>query len=135
MYLLLLGENAVTYLPISFMIAGTYGDDRTGLHQVFSQFRSKNFYLYCLLWQYGLQSFQTGDTKLERFLPKNQHTKRKLLNFEFWINSKLSKKIGHHFSDKIFYILVLSKNVNNKKCAPKLVFFDEKKTEKDFDDF
>ena len=38
-----------------------------------------------LLWQYGLWSFQTGDTKLERFLPKNQHTKRKLLNFEFWV--------------------------------------------------
>ena len=43
------------------------------------------------LWQYGLWSFQTGDTKLERFLPKNQHTQRKLLNFEFWINGELSK--------------------------------------------
>ena len=29
------------------------------------------------LWQYGLWSFQTGGTKLERFLPKNQHTQRK----------------------------------------------------------
>jgi hypothetical protein len=29
-----------------------------------------------------------GDTKLERFLPKNQHTQMKLLNFEFWINVK-----------------------------------------------
>ena len=29
------------------------------------------------VWQYGLWSFQTGDTKLERFLPKNQHTQRK----------------------------------------------------------
>ena len=38
------------------------------------------------LWQYGLWSFQTGGTKLEIFLPKNQHTQRKLLNFEFWIN-------------------------------------------------
>ena len=27
-------------------------------------------------------SFQTGGTKLERFLPKNQPTQRKLLNFE-----------------------------------------------------
>ena len=27
-----------------------------------------------VLWQYGLWSFQTGGTKLERFLPKNQHT-------------------------------------------------------------
>ena len=43
------------------------------------------------LWQYGLWSFQKGDTQLERFLSKNQHTKRKLLNFEFWINGELSK--------------------------------------------
>ena len=40
------------------------------------------------VWQYGLWSFQMGDTKLERFLPKNPHTQRKLLNFEFWINVK-----------------------------------------------
>ena len=33
------------------------------------------------LWQYGLWSFQTGGKKLERFLPKNQHSQRKLLNF------------------------------------------------------
>ena len=38
-----------------------------------------------------LWSFQTRNTKLERFLPKNQHTQRKLLNFEFWINGELSK--------------------------------------------
>ena len=31
--------------------------------------------------EYGLSSFQVGDTKLERFLPKNQHAQRKLLNF------------------------------------------------------
>ena len=38
------------------------------------------------MWQYGLWRFQTEDTKLERFLLKNQHTQRKSLNFEFWIN-------------------------------------------------
>ena len=32
-----------------------------------------------------------GSTKLETFLPKNQHTQSKLLNFEFWINRELSK--------------------------------------------
>ena len=32
------------------------------------------------VWQYGLWSFLTGGTKLEIFLPKNQHTQRK---FEF----------------------------------------------------
>ena len=38
---------------------------------------------------YGLCCFQTGDTKFERFLPKNQHTQRKVLNFENWINEVL----------------------------------------------
>ena len=42
----------------------------------------------------------TGDTKLEGYLPKNQHTQRKLLNFVFWINGELSK-IGHQFSNKV----------------------------------
>ena len=51
----------------------------------------------CELWQYGLWSFQTGGTKLERFLPKNQYTQRKLLNFENWVSGEVSK-IGHHFS-------------------------------------
>ena len=43
------------------------------------------------LWQYGLWSFQAGGTKLERFLPKNQNTQRKLLNFENWVNGEVSK--------------------------------------------
>ena len=51
----------------------------------------------CIIWQYGLWSFQTGGTKLERCLPKNQHTQKKLLNFENWVNGEVSK-IGHHFS-------------------------------------
>ena len=35
--------------------------------------------------------FSYGGYKVERFLTKNQHTQRKLLNFEFWINGELSK--------------------------------------------
>ena len=50
----------------------------------------------CAIWQYGLWSFQMGGKKLERFLPKNQHTQRKLLNFENWVNGEVSK-IEHHF--------------------------------------
>ena len=65
-----------------------------------------------------------GATKLERFLHKNQHTQRKLLNFEFWINGELSK-IGHHFCNNLIQKLSLSKKVSNKKCAPKLVFFNQ----------
>ena len=34
--------------------------------------------------------------EFSRFLPKNQHTERKLLNFENWVNGEVSK-IGHHF--------------------------------------
>ena len=41
-------------------------------------------------------SFQAADTKLERFLPKNQHTQRKSLNFENWYNGE-GAKIGHYF--------------------------------------
>jgi hypothetical protein len=37
--------------------------------------------------------------KIRKIFHKNQHTQRKLLNFEFWINGELSK-IGHHFSNK-----------------------------------
>ena len=37
--------------------------------------------LQARVWQYGLWSFQAGGTTLERFLQKNQHTQRKLLNF------------------------------------------------------
>ena len=40
------------------------------------------------LWQYGLWSFQTGGKKLERFLPKNQHTQTKNLNFENWTSGE-----------------------------------------------
>ena len=67
--------------------------------------------------------FSSGGTKLERFLPKNQHTQRKLLNFENWCCGKLS--IGHHFGNSDLKIDVI-KNVNSKKFAPKLVFFNEK---------
>ena len=53
--------------------------------------------IHYTVWQYGLWSFQTGGTKLERFLPKNQHTQRKLLNFENWVSGEVSK-IEHYFS-------------------------------------
>ena len=41
--------------------------------------------------------FQTGGIRLERILPKNQHTQKKLLNFENWVNWEVSK-IEHDFS-------------------------------------
>ena len=37
--------------------------------------------------------FSNGGTKLERFLPKNQHTQRKFLNFANWVNGGGVKSI------------------------------------------
>ena len=42
---------------------------------------AKLFFGYYGLWQYGLLNFEVEDIKLEIFLPKNQHTQRKLLIF------------------------------------------------------
>ena len=38
-----------------------------------------------------VMEFSNGGTKLEKILPKNQHTQRKLLNFENWVNGEVSK--------------------------------------------
>ena len=72
-----------------------------------------------------MSSFHEGGTKLDRFLPKDQHIQKKLLNFENWFSGELSN-MGHYFrkqrDSKINVI---------KKCAPKLTFFNEKKMVKD----
>ena len=39
----------------------------------------------------GVVEFSSGGTKLEIFLHKNQHTQKKLLNFENWVNGEVSK--------------------------------------------
>ena len=66
-------------------------------YHIYSKFSSKiNEIRYKYLWQYGLWIFQTEVTKLERFLPMNQHTQGKLLHFENWVNGEVSR-IGHHF--------------------------------------
>ena len=67
------------------------------------------FSLVFLLWKYGLWSFSSRGYKIRIYFAKNQHTLRKLLNFEFWINSELSK-IVHHFSNKVIQKLILSKS-------------------------
>ena len=65
----------------------------------------------CTLCQDGKWSFQTGDTKLERFLPKIQRTQQKLLNFEFWINDELTKvpkfDVQNFSMSKIIWIFLI----------------------------
>ena len=62
-----------------------------------------NLTLFATCSQYGNMGCRVfkGGTKLERFLPKNLHTQRKLLNFENWCNGDPSK-IGDHFSNEVF---------------------------------
>ena len=45
-----------------------------------------------------------GGTKLERFLPKNQHTQRKLLKFKNWVNGEISKRAKIWLSKSILYV-------------------------------
>ena len=82
----------------------------------------------------GCGVFKRGVQNQKDFCLRINILKEKLLNFEFWINGEVSK-IGYHFRNKIFQILILSNNVKNKRFAPKLIFFNEKKIEKDSDDF
>jgi hypothetical protein len=91
------------------------------------------------LWQYESWSFQTRGTTLKRFLPKNQHSQRKLLNFENWVNGQVSKsakkcqkvpKFNFHsqFSMskiiRIFLIFFSLKNINLGAHFLLLTFFD-----------
>ena len=46
-----------------------------------------------------------------------------------------SSKIGHDFSNKVVLKLMLSINHFYKKCASKQLFFNEKKIQKDSNDF
>ena len=45
-----------------------------------------------------------GGTILERFLPKNQHAQKKLLNFVKWCNVEVSKCAKIWLSKSIFYV-------------------------------
>ena len=84
----------------------------------FSDLIHVNNWQDCIIWQYWLWSFQTEDTILDRFLPKNQHTQRKLLNFEFWVNGELSKNAKIWLSKSIFY-------VNNHPNLSQFFFIEE----------
>ena len=58
--------------------------------------------------------FQAGGWKLERFLSKNQHTKKSLLNFDNWCDGELSKKWDTILENEVIKKLTLSKKVQNK---------------------
>ena len=75
--------------------------------------------------------FLGGDTKLKRFLPKNQHTKRKLLNFDNWCNREVVKVPKFDFQSSfskskiigIFLIFFSLKNISLGAHFLLLTFF------------
>ena len=52
-----------------------------------------------------------GGKKLGRFLLKNQHTQRKILNFETWISSSLQKSEFLKLIILIFHVKKLRKKI------------------------
>ena len=56
------------------------------------------------IWHFRLWSFQGRDTKLERFLAKNQLYSNEITNFENWSNGELSKSTNIWLSKSIFYV-------------------------------
>ena len=72
------------------------------------------------LWQYRLWSFQTGDTKLKRFLPKNQHTQRKLLKFENWCNGEVLKSAKIPPLENSTTRIAINRNFGNLKAPSHL---------------
>ena len=60
--------------------------------------------------------FSSGGSKLERFLPKNQHTQRKLLNFKNWCSGEVSKRAKIWLSKSIF-------NVKNHRNLSQFFFW------------
>ena len=47
--------------------------------------------IFSSLWQYGLLSFKAGDTKLERFWSKDEHTQRKWFNLRIGVVASCQK--------------------------------------------
>ena len=91
-------QDCCDYIRVESQFTNDFLGGLNNLNEILSgQSSLLTYYIYNHLWQCGLWSFQTEGTKLERFLPKSQHTRRKLLNFENWVSGEVSK-IGHHFS-------------------------------------
>ena len=84
--------------------------------QLTTQYLSHSLYIGTVISQLLLSSgrfisFLAG--WLVGWEPTNQHTQRKLLNFENWVIGEVSK-MGHHFRKQSDSKIDVIKNVNNK---------------------
>ena len=105
-------------------------------------------YLYCIVKHFNLITSQLFSTivwpQWWSFADVSQQgvdfsKKISKIGIIFWFDfhrcSHGPSKIRRHFRNKSRSILKLSKNVFYKKCGPKLIFFSEKKIQKDSNDF
>ena len=68
-----------------------------------------------ILYYYGNTGggvFKKGGTKLERFLLKNQHTQRKSLNFENWVNNGEVSKVQTFYQNSTFKVNFLCQKLS-----------------------
>jgi hypothetical protein len=70
-----------------------------------------------------VEEFSSRGTKLERFLPRINITKGNYLTLRIGLTGRC-QKLGIILGNKVISKLMLSKNVNNKKCGPKIIFFN-----------
>ena len=67
----------ILQVTLQFYVSTKLEKKLVGRWTVFSNWQKQDFsinYVLPTVWHYGLWSFQAGGTKLEIFLPKNQHT-------------------------------------------------------------
>ena len=69
--------------------------------------------------------FLNGGTKLERFLPNNQHTQRKFLNFENWttLKSLIEENACLDLSDFLSTLLAIFHVINEKFPPARLLIY------------
>ena len=72
---------------------------------------------FITLWQYGLSSFQAGGMKLERFLPKNQHTQKPQ-----WLAKIIVCKVDY-FILSLFLVTQLRSVLQNEWKKHSYIFF------------
>ena len=78
--------------------------------------------------------FSREGYKIKKILLKNQHTQRKLLNFENWCSDEVSK-IGHHFSNEVIFKNSCYQKMSITNDVLLNWYYSMKKIEKDSDDF
>ena len=119
-----------TLVPFHCNVPYFCGHKYTSWHK-----RCKSIDRIDIAYQYGNTGcgvFNWGIQNQKDFWPENQHTQRKLLNFENWVNGEVSKVPKFDFQSqfcmskiiRIFLNFFLLKNINLGAHFLLLTFFD-----------